>query len=375
MKTFCLPDLGEGLPEAIIREWYVQPGDEVQIDQTIVAMETAKALVDVPSPFAGKIEKLFGAPGDTITTGNPLIGVEGDEDAGTVVGNIEASNKILKESATGINVTAQSATHRATPAVRMLAQQLGVDLSEVKSAGNNITADDVKRSANLFQQNTVPPLNVQFTDVVESLTPTRRAMVMSMTQSHQHIVPVSISDDADIHDWTGKQDTTVRLLRAVQAGCEAVPIANAYFDGQQMVYQLHKKVNVGIAVDTPHGLFVPVLKDIANQSNAELRETINRFKQQARDKTLAPQDLKDATIILSNFGTIAGRYANPIIIPPMVAIVGIGSARDTVVAHNNAPAVRRILPISITVDHRIVTGGEAVRLLRSIMDELAKPII
>jgi len=375
MKTFCLPDLGEGLPEAIIREWYVQPGDEVQIDQTIVAMETAKALVDVPSPFAGKIEKLFGAPGDTITTGNPLIGVEGDEDAGTVVGNIEASNKILKESATGINVTAQSATHRATPAVRMLAQQLGVDLSEVKSAGNNITADDVKRSANLFQQNTVPPLNVQFTDVVESLTPTRRAMVMSMTQSHQHIVPVSISDDADIHDWTGKQDTTVRLLRAVQAGCEAVPIANAYFDGQQMVYQLHKKVNVGIAVDTPHGLFVPVLKDIANQSNAELRETINRFKQQARDKTLAPQDLKDATIILSNFGTIAGRYANPIIIPPMVAIVGIGSARDTVVAHNDAPAVRRILPISITVDHRIVTGGEAVRLLRSIMDELAKPII
>ena len=375
MKTFRLPDLGEGLPEAIIREWYVQPGDEVQIDQTIVAMETAKALVDVPSPFSGKIEKLFGKAGDTIKTGDPLIGVEGDEDAGTVVGNIEASNKILEENAAGINVTAQSAAHKATPAVRMLAQQLGVDLADVKYSGSTITADDVKKTANLFQQNTIPPLNVQFTDAVESLSPTRRAMVMSMTQSHQHIVPVSISDDADIHDWVGKQDTTIRLLRAIQAGCEAVPIVNAYFDGQQMVYQMHKKINVGIAVDTPHGLFVPVLQDIAHQSNEALRETINRFKQQARDKAIPAQDLKNATIMLSNFGTIAGRYANPIIVPPMVAIVGIGSARETVVAHQGAPAVRRILPISITVDHRLVTGGEAIRLLHTIMVELAKPII
>lgn len=375
MKTFRLPDLGEGLPEAIIREWYVKEGDEVQIDQTIVAMETAKALVDVPSPFAGKIEKLFGETGDTIKTGSPLIGVEGEDDAGTVVGNIETSNKVLKESATGVTVQTQNAAHKATPAVRMLAKQLGVDLDEIKYSGEHITAEDVKKSANLFQPHVVPPLNVQFTDTVESLTPTRRAMVMSMTQSHQHIVPVSISDDADIHDWTGKQDTTVRLLRAIQAGCQAVPIVNAYFDGQQMVYQMHKQINVGIAVDTEHGLFVPVLKDVANQSNQDLRETINRFKQQALNKTLPAKDLKDATIILSNFGTIAGRYANPIIIPPMVAIVGIGSARNTVVAHNGEPAVRRILPISITVDHRLVTGGEAIRLLHAIMQELAKPVV
>lgn len=375
MKTFRLPDLGEGLPEAIIREWYVQVGDEVQVDQTIVAMETAKALVDVPAPFAGKIEKLFGKAGDAIKTGDPLIGVEGTEDAGTVVGNIESSDKILQENAAGINVAKQNAGLRATPAVRMLAQQLGVNLEDVPYSGEAITAEDIKRSANLFQQNVAPPLNVQFTDTVESLSPTRRAMVMSMTQSHQHIVPVSISDDADIHDWQGKQDTTVRLLRAVQAGCEAVPIINAYFDGQQMVYQTHKQVNVGIAVDTEHGLFVPVLKDIANQSNEGLRETINRFKQQARDKAIPAQDLKGATIMLSNFGTIAGRYANPIIVPPMVAIVGIGSARETVVAHQGAPAVRRILPISITVDHRLVTGGEAIRLLHTIMIELAKPVL
>lgn len=375
MKVFRLPDLGEGLPEAIISEWYVQVGDDVQVDQTIVAMETAKALVDVPSPFAGKVEKLFGTAGDIIKTSEPLIGVEGGEDAGTVVRNIETSDKILQENAAGFQVQKQSASRKATPAVRMLAQQLGVDLEEVKHTGAHITTEDVKKAANLFQQNVVPPLTVQFTDAVESLSPTRRAMVMSMTQSHQHIVPVSISDDADIHDWQGKQDITVRLLRALQAGCTTVPITNAYFDGQQMVYQLHRHINVGIAVDTPHGLFVPVIKDIANQSNESLRETINRFKQQARDKTLAAQDLKEATIMLSNFGTIAGRYANPIIVPPMVAIVGIGSARETVVAHNSQPAVRRILPISITVDHRVVTGGEAIRLLHTLMQELAKPTL
>lgn len=375
MKIFHLPDLGEGLPEAIIREWYVRVGDEVQVDQTIVAMETAKALVDVPAPFAGKVEKLFGETGDSIQTGDALIGIESEEAAATVVGSIETSNKILQENAAGIAMQKQVSTHSATPAVRMLAQQLGVDLAQIKFAGDYITAEEVKKAANLFQQNTIPPLNVQFTDAVESLSPTRRAMVMSMTQSHQHIVPVSISDDADIHDWQGKQDITVRLLRAVQAGCCAVPIINAHFDGQQLVYQLHRHINVGMAVDTPHGLFVPVLKDIAKQSNLQLRGTINRFKQQAREKALPAQDLKDATIMLSNFGTIAGRYANPIIVPPMVAIVGIGSARDTVVAHNGLPAVRRILPISITVDHRLVTGGEAIRLLHVIMQELAQPTL
>lgn len=378
MKIFRLPDLGEGLPEAIIREWYIETGDEVCVDQTIVAMETAKALVDVPAPFSGKIEKLFGKPGDVIKTGEPLIGVEGneEEDAGTVVGNIERSDKVLEENATGVAIKKESLSRsKATPAVRMLAQQLGVNLEDINSANEIITAEEVKRAANLFQQNTSQPLNVQFTDEVESLSPARRAMVMSMTQSHQHIVPVSISDDADIHDWQGKQDVTVRLLRALQAGCEAVPIINAYFDGQQMVYQLHKKINVGIAIDTPHGLFVPVLHDVAHQSNTELRSNINRLKQQAREKTLSPQDLKGATIMLSNFGTIAGRYANPIIVPPMVAIVGIGSARDTVVAHQGSPAVRRILPISITVDHRLVTGGEAIRLLHTIMEELAKPML
>jgi 2-oxoisovalerate dehydrogenase E2 component (dihydrolipoyl transacylase) len=379
MKIFKLPDLGEGLPDAIIREWYIKEGDEVATDQMIVAMETAKALVDVPAPFAGKIEKLFGGEGETILTGKPLIGFEGKEaqaeDAGTVVGNIETTGGVLKENAAGVQVANNNANTKATPQVRMLAKQLGVDLNSLTPTGNHISAEDVKQAAGVSQKNTTPALNVQFTDDVESLTPARRAMVMSMTQSHQHIVPVSISDDADIHDWEGKQDITVRLLRAVQAGLEAVPICNAYFDGQQMAYQIHKTINIGIAVDTAHGLFVPVIKDVGNQSDKQLRETINRFKTQAKEKALPAKDLKGATTMLSNFGTIAGRYANPVIVPPMVSIIGIGGSRETVVAHQGKAVIRNILPISITVDHRLITGGEAVRLLKAVMECLAKPTL
>jgi 2-oxoisovalerate dehydrogenase E2 component (dihydrolipoyl transacylase) len=378
MKIFKLPDLGEGLPDAIIREWYIKEGDEVATDQMIVAMETAKALVDVPAPFSGKIEKLFGSEGETILTGKPLIGFEGEEaqaeDAGTVVGNIETSGGVLKENAAGIQVTSNSASTKATPQVRMLAKQLGVDLNNLTPTGNHISADDVKKAANLPQGNQPPPLNVQLTDT-ESLSPARRAMTMSMTQSRQHIVPVSICDNADIHDWQGRQDITVRLLRAVQAGLEAVPICNAYFDGGQMAYQLNKDINIGIAVDTPHGLFVPVIKDVGNQNDKQLRETINRFKAQAKEKALPAKDLKGATSMLSNFGTIAGRYASPVIVPPMVSIIGIGGSFDNVVAHEGKPMIRRTLPISITVDHRLITGGEAARLLKAVMDSLAKPTL
>lgn len=145
MKIFHLPDLGEGLPDAIIREWYVKEGDEVKTDQPIVSMETAKALVDVPAPFDGKIEKLFGQADDTILTNHPLIGFEGEADnqektygtnntentdAGTVVGNIEVSDQVLSENATGVQVQQTNSLYKATPAVRMLAKQLGVNLAK-----------------------------------------------------------------------------------------------------------------------------------------------------------------------------------------------------------------------------------------------------
>ena len=377
MKVFKLPDLGEGLPDAVICEWYVKEGNEVVVDQPLVAMETAKALVDVPSPFSGKIEKLFGEAGDTIETGHPLIGFEGEaeeitsQDAGTVVGAIETSETVLKEAAIGI--TAQKFKERkvakATPAVRIFAKQLKVDLSTIKPQGEMITTDEVKQAAQLHKASLKGP---QIKGVLTPLSNVRHAMVLSMSQSRQDIVPVSLVDDADIHAWKGQKDIMIRIIRAIEQACKEVPIMNAYFDGEKMSYQLKEKINIGIAVDTPHGLFVPVLKDIAHRNDNELRQRIDYFKEMGKTRSFPSEDLHDATIMLSNFGIFAGRYANPILLPPMVTIIGVGRIREQVVPENGQPAIHRVLPLSVTSDHRLITGGEIARFLKVLIDFLEK---
>src|SRR3990167_7768796 len=153
MKIFKLPDLGEGLPDPIIRQWHVKEGDAVKKDQPIVAMETAKALVDVPAPFDAKIEKLFGNVDDVVETGKPLIGFEGEsnemekKDTGTVVGKIESSEKIISNTQFSNTGKTSDLTIKATPAVRALAKKLNVDLTTIQYTGDRITADDVEKAA------------------------------------------------------------------------------------------------------------------------------------------------------------------------------------------------------------------------------------
>ncbi|MDF1759835.1 MAG: dihydrolipoamide acetyltransferase family protein [Coxiellaceae bacterium] len=375
MKTFKLPDLGEGLPDAIIREWYINVGDEVKVDQPLVAMETAKALVDVPSPYHGNIEKLFGDVGDTINTHDPLIGFSGDaeegsrEDSGTVVGAIEVSGDVMTESATGVQTQkASGARAKVTPAVRALAKRLGVDLNGITGTGPQgmISKADVEAAQGGVAA--APKADAEVKG--EVLSGLRRAMVMSMQQSHQKIVPVTLCDDADIQSWQ-KQDVTVRLIRAIQTAVQQEPLVNSYYHGETMSVETFKEVNVGMAVDTPEGLFVPVIKDVANLSDEQLREKINQFKQQAQTKSIAQDDLHGATIMLSNFGAFAGKYANPIIVPPMVCILGVGRSRDSAVVIDGNVEVHKLMPLSVTVDHRAVTGGEATRFLRAVMDALS----
>lgn len=347
-----LPDLGEGLPDAIVREWYVKPGDQVKSDQPLVSMETAKALVDVPSPFAGEVEALFGKPGDTIETGQPLIGFVGGEGEKSATSENRSKEKDVEG----------NAPLKATPAVRALAKKLGVNLLEMVPRGEYVTLAEVEEAAQ----------KTSSASGMEALSPVRRAMVLSMTESHKRVVPITLSDDADISAWGDQEDMTIRLIRAVVAGYKSTPIINATFDDERMSFRQNSEINLGIAVDTPQGLYVPVIKNIAAHSDTELRQKINAYKQQARDKSIQQSDLHGATLTLSNFGAFAGRYGNPIIVPPMVAIVGIGKARDEVVAVNGGTAIHRILPLSVTVDHRLVTGGEAARFLKAMMDDLAK---
>ena len=453
-KTFHLPDLGEGLPDATIVEWLVKEGESVKLDAPLVSMETAKAVVEVPSPFTGKLLKQHGAAGDVINTGAPLAEFELDpkgkqraenaagghhapaqptkgagapapvngdkviasdeggeikkggtvdrEDEGTVVGAVSSSNEVRTEQAGIVGGV------KAVPAVRAMARKLKVDLARVQAtgAGGVVTMQDVKNAAaaGTAQRGTAPaaapaariapaavaapqrstvsyagkpmrttPPSVQATGQPEQLKGVRRNMARVMADARDRVVQTTIVDDADLHQWLGKQDITGRTVRAIVAACKAEPALNAWFDDQNLSLTKHPHVDLGIAVDTPDGLFVPALRNADMLDARGMREGINRLRAQVEDRSIPASELTGYTISLSNFGMFAGRYGTVVVVPPCVAIVGVGKLSHDVVAVMGGIEVHRRLPISLTFDHRACTGGEAARFLKAILDDLGLP--
>jgi 2-oxoisovalerate dehydrogenase E2 component (dihydrolipoyl transacylase) len=363
MSTFVLPDLGEGLQEAELVAWHVGEGDHVVADQPLVSVETEKAVVEVPSPQAGKISRLCAQPGDRVKVGGPLIEFEEGPrtDTGTIVGELAAAERPPPTPAP----PDQGPVVRAAPAVRALAQRLGVDLAAVAASGPGgaVTSADVERAARA--QTEAGP--------VEPLAGVRRAMAVNMARSHAEIVPATVSDEADIEAWPPKTDITIRLIRAVVAGCAASPGLNAWFDGRNMERRLLNQIDLGLAVDTEDGLFVPVLRNIGARDAADLRRGIEAMKKDVRARTVPVAELRGQTITLSNFGMFAGRFAALVIVPPQVAILGAGRIAPRPVVADGKLAVHRMLPLSLTFDHRAVTGGEAARFLKAAIEELQRP--
>lgn len=368
MNIFKLPDLGEGLSEAEIVEWRVAEGDEVTADQPLLAVETDKAVVDVPSPQTGRVRKLYGEAGDVVHVGDPLVEFAGGTDSGTVVGEMETSEAVVRDEASSIGRGSSGAAApgvKATPAVRALARRLEVDLASVRPTGPDslVTAADVRRAAQTLQQ--AGPL--------EPLKGVRRSMALNMASAHAEVVPVTLVDEVDVDAWPERPDTTLRLIRALVAGCRAEPSLNAWYDGHAVGRRLLKAVHVGIAVDTPEGLFVAKLDNADSRPPADLRAGLDRLKEDVKARSIPAHELRGYTITLSNFGTIAGRHATPIVVPPTVAILGAGRIRPAVVAVEDRPVVHRVLPLSLTFDHRAVTGGEAGRFLAAVMADLEQP--
>ncbi|MGV8940633.1 MAG: dihydrolipoamide acetyltransferase family protein [Lysobacter sp.] len=455
-NTFYLPDLGEGLPDATIVEWSVKVGDTIRLDDALVSMETAKAIVELPSPVSGKVLKLAGEPGDIIITGAMLVEFEIDPslpqraagqdtghghgapapakgvgsedpgaddkvvasddggaiseaeepraDSGTVVGAMQSSDAIRSEQAVAVGGV------KAMPAVRALARKLGVDLSRVNATGADgvVTMGDIKQAAadgsakagaapraaerpaagtaapapgaaarsTLSQagrpMRTQPP-GVSASGQPEQLKGVRRNMARVMAAAHAQVVPTTLCDDADLHAWIGKQDITARLIRAICQACKAVPALNAWFDGDKLMRTMHPHVDIGIAVDTDDGLFVPALRNADVLDATGVRAAIKRLRAQVEDRSIPASELSGYTISLSNFGMFAGRYATPVVVPPTVAIIGAGKLSHDVVAVIGGIEVHRRMPISLTFDHRAATGGEAARFLKALLDDLALP--
>jgi len=372
MRTFKLPDLGEGLQEAEIVTWHVKPGDSIAADQPLLSVETAKAIVEIPSPFSGKVARLFAQPGDIVHLGAPLVGFEGagaSDDAGTVVGAVKVGTHVVREGETRVGAAGLQGSHglRATPAVRALARKLSVDLAMVTPSGRDgvITATDVQRAATTLAENGPA-------DIVRGV---RRAMAQNMARAQSEVAAATVMDDADLHAWqvtAAGRDVTIRLVRALVAGVRAEPALNAWYEGKTGRRHLLERIDVGIAADLPEGLFVPVLRNVGQRDAADLRAGLDRMRADVLARTIAPEEMRGNTITLSNFGMIAGRYAAPIVVPPTVAILGAGRIRAEVVAANGVPAVHRVMPLSLTFDHRVVTGGEAARFLRAVIADLER---
>jgi pyruvate dehydrogenase E2 component (dihydrolipoamide acetyltransferase) len=251
--------------------------------------------------------------------------------------------------------------------VRRRAAQLGIDLAGVPGTGPDgaVTLDDLGRATTLSPRAT--------SGSAQPLRGVRRTMAANMERAGRQVVPATVMDDADVGDWPAGADVTIRLVRAVVAGCEAEPALNAWYIGPDQGRVLHAEVDLGIATDTPDGLFVPVLRGAQRREPAELHAELEELVSAVRARTVSAEDLRDPTVTLSNFGAMGGRYAQLVIVPPQVAILGAGRIEHRVVARSRSPVVRAVLPLSLTFDHRVVTGGEATRFLGAVVAELQRP--
>ena len=397
MTTFNLPDLGEGLPEAEIVSWHIKEGDTIRTDQPMVSVETAKAVVEVPSPHTGIVAKLHAQEGDIVATGAPLVDFSNGEasatiaraepvvepqtetgNAATVVGNVPTGDGLIEETAiAGRGRRRKKARIKATPSVRTEAKRLGVDLADVAATGRNgqITPADLSNYANAAKSPARPAVSRagMVAGRTDTLRGPRRAMSQSMSRTRDEVALCTIFDDADIHEWINKRDFTPRMLRAIVAGCAAEPGLNGFFDAERMSHQVESRVDLAMAVDTEDGLIVPVIRNLEEKSLDEMREAIAEVKQATLSRTVSPQDMVNYTITLSNFGMLAGRYATPLMVPPTVAILGMGKLQHDVVAVMGGIEVHRRIPLSLTFDHRCVTGGDACRFLAAVIKDLAKP--
>ncbi len=396
MTVFKLPDLGEGLSEAEILRWHVKVGDQIEVDAPMLSVETAKAVVEVPSPLSGTVTALHAQPGDRIEIGAPLIEFAPDaaasqaaaratltaasDDSGTVVGHMPGLSDADAAALEAANAVTGPRV-RAVPAARALARSLGVEVGTLTGTGRGglITLDDVMavgmpgaNAASKMHPAPAPRPPAAGGDV-EVLRSLRRAMAQSMALSRDSVMACSVFDDADLHSWGSGRDYTIRVLRAITAGVRTEPGLNAWFDGKSQSRTLFEQIDVGVAVDTIDGLLVPVIRHVEKRSAAQLRVELDRLKRAARDRTVGSDKLRNFTFMLSNFGSMAGRYATPIVVPPAVAILGTGRVRRDVIAAGERIEIHTRMPLSLTFDHRVITGGEAVRFLGAVIADLELP--
>ncbi len=427
---FKFPDIGEGISEGKILQWYVKRGQAIKSGESLVKMETDKVVTDIPSPRAGTITNIFGKEGDVIKVDDPLVEmeIEGisaeeaqaiaaerpkpleakpiEEKGFGVVGTLEVAGDsaflpagtegmLLREVPSGEKPLKKAL---ATPVARAMARELGVDINRVPGTGP--VGRVMKKDIQLFYEKkqagedksaapTMPVIGLREPRVVyEPLSQMRKAIARNMIRSKQSAAHMTVIEEVEVSELvrlreTHKQayaDQGVKLsylpfiLKAVVVGLKEFPLLNAEMDLENDRIILKKYYHIGVAVDTKEGLVVPVIRDVDTLSIFQLSQKIIEAAARARDRKLTLEDFKDGTFSVTNYGSIGGTFGVPVINYPQAAILGVGRIMKTPVIKDDQVVVGHVLPLSMSVDHRIVDGAEAARFMVRVTGFLKDPV-
>ena len=405
---FKLPDLGEGVEAGDVVSVLVAEGDTVEIDQSVLELETDKALVEVPSSVAGTITKIHISAGDRVPVGSLLISVEEGEQSAPSPPEPEAEAPVPapKEEPEPTARAPEPAPPRppangdpipAAPSTRRLARELGVDLTQVAGSGpgGRITQDDIKASVRDRQTGGIAPTApVELPDFSrwgnierQPLSKVRQIIAKNMSQAWQQVAHVTQFDRADVTDLEAfrqrnkektealgaKLTPTVLALKAIITALKTFPQFNASLDAGANEIILKHYYNLGIAVDTERGLLVPVIKDVDRKDILELALELGDISQRARTSKIGLDELQGGTFTVTNLGSLGVGEFTPIVNHPEVAILGLGRAREEATVREGRIEPRLIMPLALSYDHRVIDGADGARFMRKIVDALENP--
>ncbi len=433
---FRFPDVGEGITEGELVKWLVKEGEQIKQDQVLAQVETDKAVVEIPSPRAGVIGRLYFKEGDAVKVGEVLVTIleEGEKespaaeikrpeikaeskikqkeeikaeapkkDAGAVVGVLEEAPEEIRPSGKLPEIIEQKQEQKtirpsAMPSVRKIAEKLAVDLKKVSATGahGQITRSDVESLAKLKddkgEQQTIGLKVTKKYDMYGyleriPLKGIRKAVALNMVKSKFTIPHVTHTEEADVTHLVEIRESLKELakehgihltylpfiIKAVIEGLRKYPYLNATLDEQESEIILKKYYNIGLAVDVEGGLIVPVIKIADSKSIFELAKEIEILANKAKDRKLDLQDMKGGTFTITNVGSIGGIFATPIINYPEAAILAPGRIHERPVVKDNSIVIRKIMPISLSFDHRIVDGAYAARFTNEVKTYLENP--
>ena len=413
---FALPDLGENIESGDVIRILVDVGDRLAEDQTVIELETDKAVIEVPSSVDGTVTEILVQQGDTIAVGQPILAVEtaaapvAEEAPPAPVPAVEPAPTPMPQAVAPVveeappaptpTLTSTDDPVPAAPSTRRLAREIGVDIAQVQGTGpgGRISIDDVKAHSKKLHaaRATAPSAATSLPDFSQwgaverqPMTKVREITAERLSQAWATIPQVTQFDKADLtslEKWRaeygkkaeaagGKLTPTAILIKVLGIALKVFPQFNASIDIAQREVVYKRYFHIGIAVDTPHGLLVPVVRDVDQKNIIELAVELSELAQKTRERKIGPADMQGGSMTISNVGTMGGTAFTPIVNPPEVAILGVARSQVEPTYIDGQLQPRTLLPLSLSYDHRLIDGADGARFLRWVCTALEDPFI